>query len=166
MNELTQRLSLPLLHVAQAHKEMTHNEALMLIDLLLHGCVADVARDAPPPVPAVGQCWIVGSAPGGDWAGQAGQIAGMTEGGWRFVAPREGMRLWWTGGETNVEFRGGAWVRGEVRARKIVVDGIPVVGGQQPAIASPQGGTTRDEEVRTSVSAILAALRTHGLIAA
>ncbi|MEH3041204.1 MAG: DUF2793 domain-containing protein [Sphingomonas paucimobilis] len=165
MNELTQRLALPLLHVAQAHKEMAHNEALMLIDLLLHGCVAGVAQDVPPPAPAIGQCWIVGTAPSGDWAGQAGRIAGMTEGGWRFVPPREGMRLWWTGGETTVEFRGGAWVRGEVRARRIVVDGIAVVGAQRPAIANPEGGATRDEEARTAVSAMLAALRTHGLIA-
>ena len=165
MNELTERLALPLLHVAQAHKEMTHNEALMLIDLLLHGCVAGVAQDAPPPAPTVGQCWIVGAAPTGDWAGQAGRIAGMTDGGWRFVLPREGMRFWWTGGETTVEFRGGAWRTGEVRARRILIDGIPVIGPQQPAIASPQGGTTRDEEGRTAVSAIIATLRTHGLIA-
>ena len=164
MNELTQRLALPLLHVAQAQKEMAHNEALMLIDLLLHGCVAGVAQDAPPAAPTGGQCWIVGAAPTGDWTGQAGRMAGMTEGGWRFVAPREGMRLWWTGGETTVEFRGGAWHMGEVRARRIMVEGIPVVGAQQPAIASPQGGATRDEEVRTAVSAMLAALRAHGLI--
>ncbi len=43
MNERTSRLSLPLLHASQAQKEMTHNEALTLIDLLLHGCVAGVA---------------------------------------------------------------------------------------------------------------------------
>lgn len=166
MNELTHRLSLPMLHIAQAHKEMTHNEALMLIDLLLHGCVAGVAQDAPPATPVAGQCWIVGPAPTGDWAGRTGQIAGMTEGGWRFVDPREGMRLWWTGGETTVEFRGGQWVRGEVRARRILIDGTPVLGAQQAAITTPGGGTTRDEEARTAVSAILAALRAHGLIAA
>ncbi len=166
MNELTHRLSLPMLHIAQAHKEMMHNEALMLIDLLLHGCVAEVARDAPPPAPSAGQCWIVGPAPTGDWTGHAGQIAGMTDGGWRFVAPREGMRLWWTGGETTVEFRGGEWRRGEVPARRILIDGTPVVGAQQAAIASPTDGATRDEEARTALSAILAALRAHGLIAA
>lgn len=165
MNELTHRLSLPLLHVAQAHKETTHNEALMLIDLLLHGCVEGVAQDAPPSAPAVGQCWIVGSAPSGDWAGQAGRIAGMTEGGWRFVTPREGMRLWWTGGETTVEFRRAAWISGEVRARRIMIDGVAVVGARQAAIASPQGGTTRDEEARTAVAAMLSTLRAHGLIA-
>ncbi|KZE14686.1 MULTISPECIES: DUF2793 domain-containing protein [Sphingomonas] len=165
MNELTHRLGLPLLHVAQAHKEMAHNEALMLVDLLLHGCVAGVAQDAPPVAAAPGQCWITGAAPSGEWAGQAGRIAGMTEGGWRFVSPREGMRFWWTGGETTVEFRGGAWRLGEVSARRIVIAGNPVVGAQQPAIAAPQGGTARDEEARTAVTAILAALRAHGLIA-
>lgn len=165
MNELTDRLSLPMLHVAQAHKEMTHNEALMLIDLLLHGCVAAVAQDVPPAAPAIGQCWIVGPAPSGAWAGRTDQIAGMTAGGWRFVGPREGMRLWWSGGETTVEFRGGTWHRGDVLARRILVDGMPVVGARQPAIPSPEGGVTRDEEARMAVSAILATLRTHGLIA-
>jgi len=165
MNELTNRLSLPLLQVAQAHKEMVHNEALMLIDLLLHGCVAGVAQDVPPAAPSVGQCWIVGPAATGEWAGRTDQIAGMTEGGWRFAVPREGMRLWWSGGETTAEFRGGAWRRGEVRARRIMVDGVTVVGAQQPAIASPAGGATRDEEARTAVAAILTAMRTHGLIA-
>ena len=166
MNDQTHRLSLPLLHVAQAQKEMAHNEALMLIDLLLHGCVADVAQDVPPVAPLVGQCWIIGSEPTGDWVGRTNHIAGMTEGGWRFVAPRDGIRLWWTGGETTVEFRQGAWHVGEVRGRRIVVDGISVVGVQQPAIASPQGGTICDEEARTAVTTIIATLRTHGLIAA
>jgi len=165
MNELTNRLALPLLHVAQSHKEMVHNEALMLIDLLLHGCVAGVAQDVPPTAPPVGQCWIVGAAPTGDWAGRTDQIAGMTEGGWRFVVPREGMRIWWSAGETTAEFRGGQWRRGEVRARRIVVDGVPVVGAQQAAIASPGGGVTRDDEARSAVTAILSALRAHGLIA-
>ncbi|KQM57896.1 MULTISPECIES: DUF2793 domain-containing protein [unclassified Sphingomonas] len=166
MNELTHRLALPLLHSAQAHKEMVHNEALMLIDLLLHGCVSGVALDVPPAQPVVGQCWIVGPAPSGVWSGRTDQIAGMTDGGWRFVVPREGMRLWWIGGETTVEFRGGAWRRGEVRAQRIMVDGVPVVGAQQPAITSPVGGTTRDEEARATLSAVLSALRAHGLIAA
>lgn len=165
MTELTDRLSLPLLHVAQSHKEMVHNEALMLIDLLLHGCVDGVAQDVPPAAATVGQCWIVGAAPIGDWAGQADRIAGMTEGGWRFVVPREGMRLWWSAGETTAEFRGGRWHQGEVCARRILIDSIPVVGAQQPAIAAPSGGTTRDDEARSAITAILSALRRHGLIA-
>lgn len=165
MNERTSRLSLPLLHASQAQKETTHNEALTLIDLLLHGCVAGVAEDVPPASPAVGSCWIIGPAPTGAWAGRARQIAGMTEGGWRFAVPREGMRLWWSGSETTVEFRGGTWRAGEVRGARLTIDGVPVVGPQRAAIAAPNGGSVRDEEARNTLSAVLAALRGHGLIA-
>ena len=35
MSEMTDRLLLPLLATAQAQKEVTHNEALTLVDLLL-----------------------------------------------------------------------------------------------------------------------------------
>jgi hypothetical protein len=165
MTDQTSRLSLPLLHIAQAQKEMTHNEALTLIDLLLHGCVEGVAEDTPPAAAQPGQCWIVGAAPRGTWAGKAGQVAGMTDGGWRFVAPREGMSLWWVGGETTLVFRGGAWRRGEVRAAKILIDGVGVVGPQRGAIDAPAGGGVRDEEARATLGAVLAALRGHGLIA-
>lgn len=165
MNDQTSRLSLPLLHASQAQKEMTHNEALTLIDLLLHGCVAGVAEDVPPTDAAIGTCWIVGPAPTGIWAGKARQVAGMTEGGWRFAMPREGMRLWWSGSETTVAFRGGAWRVGEVRGARLSIDGVPVVGAQRAAIAGPEGGPVRDEEARRALSAVLAALRGHGLIA-
>lgn len=166
MTEQTSRLSLPLLHASQAQKEMTHNEALTLIDLLLHGCVAGVAEDTPPTTATVGSCWIVGPAPTGAWAGKARQIAGMTAGGWRFAPPREGMRLWWSGSETTVEFRGGAWRVGELRGARLTIDGVPVIGPQRAAIAAPEGGSVRDEEARKTLSAVVAALRGHGLIAA
>src|SRR3546814_12942418 len=37
----------------------------------------------PPQTPAPGECWIVGDAPSGDWAGWAGALACWTHGGWR-----------------------------------------------------------------------------------
>lgn len=169
MTDHTARLSLPLLHAAQAQKETTHNEALTRIDLLLHGCVIGVAEDTPPVAtpadPAPGACWIVGDAPTGAWAGMAGHVAGHVAGGWRFVAPREGMALWWTGGETIVRFRGGAWRVGEVRASRILIGGVAVIGEQHAAIAAPNGGNTVDLEARTTLSNVLEALRGHGLIA-
>ncbi len=165
MTDQTSRLSLPLLHSAQAQKEMTHNEALTLIDLLLHGGVERVGEDTPPAAATPGQCWIVGNAPVGAWAGQARHVAGMTEGGWRFVAPRDGMTLWWVGGETTATFRGGAWHAGEVRASRLTIDGTPVVGPRRPAIADADGGNIRDIEARSTLVQVLAALRDHGLIA-
>lgn len=93
-DSVTPRLALPLLAAGQAQKEMSHNEALMRIDLSLHGSVAGFAANIPPASPAAGQCWILGAAPTGAWAGHPHEIAGWTEGGWRFLAPCEGARLW------------------------------------------------------------------------
>lgn len=45
------------------------------------------------------------------------------------------------------------------------VDGTKVVGSQQGAITAPTGGATIDSQARTAISAILSAMRTHGLIA-
>jgi hypothetical protein len=44
------------------------------------------------------------------------------------------------------------------------VDGVQVVTEQQPAVPDASGGVTVDVEARTAVNALLAALRTHGLI--
>lgn len=72
---ITPRLAWPLLIVAQAQKEVTHNEALTLLDALVHATVEAGPLAAPPPEPADGQCWIVGTAPTGDWTGKADAIA-------------------------------------------------------------------------------------------
>jgi len=47
-----------------------------------------------PPDPIEGSCFLVGSAPAGEWAGKADSLAAMSAGGWRFVAPTEGMYVW------------------------------------------------------------------------
>ncbi|WBY07101.1 DUF2793 domain-containing protein [Sphingomonas sp. 7/4-4] len=90
----TPRLALPLLQPGQAQKEMTVNEAVARLDIAVQGAVIAAAIDAPPANPDPGDCWIVGSAPGGDWAGHAHEIAGWTHSGWLFVRPREGTQLW------------------------------------------------------------------------
>jgi hypothetical protein len=90
-DERTPRLALPLLQPGQAQKETTHNEALTVLDLTVQASVLTVGTNVPPAVPLVGSAWIVGTAPTGGWVGQARAIAGWTSGGWRFVAPRDGM---------------------------------------------------------------------------
>lgn len=87
----TARWALPLLFAGQAQKEITHNEALVLIDALLHARVESADLASPPGTPLVGQCWIVADGATGDWAGKMGAIALWTEGGWRFVPPSAGL---------------------------------------------------------------------------
>ena len=165
MSDTSARLSLPLLQAGQAQKEIYHNEALALIDLAVAASAEAVGTNDPPGAPDPGQCWIVGSAPTGAWSGRAGAVAGWTGGGWRFVAAPEGMLVWIAADGLWARRTGGAWVLGDLPASSVSVGGVQVIGGQAGAIASPSGGTIVDAEVRIAVTAILAAMRGHGLIA-
>jgi hypothetical protein len=165
MTDLTARLSLPLLAVGQAQKEVTHNEALAVADMLVQPVVESVAPAAMPATPVPGQCWIAGPAPTGAWAGKGGHIACWTTGGWRFFAPFEGLTAWVASDSVQARWTGGQWHVGRETAQGYWVAGIRVVGAQQPAVAAPSGGQTIDSEARAAVALILAALESHGLIA-
>jgi hypothetical protein len=143
--QLTDRHALPLLQAGQAQKEMTHNEALVRLDLLTMAAARGIAN-APPAAPVPGECWIVGDSPAGSWAGHADALAGWTESGWRFVAARSGMRVWLNDAACDARFFDGAW---NVPAR--------------PAIPVPSGGETVDLQAREAIAAMLSALAMHGL---
>ena len=91
-------------------------------------------------------------------------MAGWTSGGWRFVAPVEGMSLFVQATATWAMFRSGAWEIGLLRGDAVVIGGEQVIGSRAAAIADPVGGATVDNEARTAIDAILDALREHGLI--
>lgn len=164
-DETSARLALPLLQPGQAQKEMTHNEALALLDLAVGARAVEIGVNDPPATPAVGDCWIVGAAPTGAWAGHPQAIAGWTGGGWRFVAPFEGLSAWIGAAGVPARFVAGAWRAGEIAATRILVDGVPVLGARAAAIADPTGGATIDGECRAALNAVLSAMRSHGLIA-
>ena len=161
----TARLGLVQLDAAQIDKSTTHNEALAAIDILISAAVDGVLVNTPPASPGLGDCYIVGPAPTGIWAGQALAIAGYTAGGWRFVAATEGLRAMDKASGQIAYFIDGAWEIGNVRAAKLSVGGDQVVGARLAAVGEPAGGTTVDTEARAAIAAILSRLRTHGLIA-
>ena len=163
MTDQSARLLLPLLHPGQAQKEIFHNEALLMLDMLTCCSAVEIALDTPPDDPGPGQCWVLGSAPEGVWSGHAGAIAGWTEGGWRFLEPRQGMRVW--AGETQgfALFTDGEWRVGTTYG-KLFIEGEQVVGPRLAAVAEPAGGGTVDAEARAAIVAVLEALRVHGLI--
>lgn len=141
----TPRFALPLLAVAQAQKEVTHNEALTLLDALVHAAVEAGPIATPPASPVEGQCWIVGAAPTGAWAGQENAIAIRTGGGWRFASPRAGMIATRLTDGAQLRFDGGAWAA--------------------PAtIAAPSGGSTIDSEARSALSTLILHLAAQGLL--
>src|SRR5688500_11114552 len=89
----TARFAIPLLAPGQQQKELFHNEAVQRISLLLCPVVEGSPVANPPANPVIGSCYLVASGATGAWTGQDGALAGFTDGGWRFVAPVEGMRV-------------------------------------------------------------------------
>lgn len=146
MSNQTPRLGLPQLVTAQAQKELTHNEALALIDALLHAAIEGVIT-APPPLTAsdAGKCWLVGEAPTGAFSGKAHWLAYWSGGSWRFVEPRDGMQVWHIGDKELHRFASGQWHGPDT-------------------VATPSGGTNVDAECRAAVTAILERLEEAGLL--
>jgi Protein of unknown function (DUF2793) len=165
MPDQTSRIGMPYMASAQAQKELVHNEAITLADLMIQPVVQEIGANAPPLSPEEGACWVVGTSPSGAWASHAGKIAGWTSGGWRFVSLRNGFSVWSIADSKSAHYIGGQWVLGVTNATEYRVNGQHVLKERQPIIPDPVGGATIDAEGRITLVSILQALRTHGLIA-
>lgn len=135
---------LPLLASGQAQKEITHNEALCLIDALLGGVIETASLSAPPVSVPLGAVWLVGAEPGGAWSGQAGQLAIATEGGWRFVSPRMGCRFFDKSRAAIICLKENGW-------------SVPI------PLNLPQGGSVVDVEARATLANLKDILNSLGL---
>ncbi|MGD9810033.1 MAG: DUF2793 domain-containing protein [Sphingobium sp.] len=158
------RFSLPLLLAGQAQKEVTHNEALTVIDMLLHARAESAALSFPPGSPAMGQCWIIAAGATGAWAGHDGELACMTVGGWRFAVPSAGIQVIVADTGVTLVHDGIGWSPSNVRPDGYYVSGNRIIGARQTAIADPVGGSVTDTEARAAILQILSMLRSHGLI--
>lgn len=161
----TDRFALPLLAAGQAQKELVHNEALLALDMVCQPVVQSADLAAPPASPTPGQCWIVADGGSGAWAGRDDALAGWSDAGWRFVSPAAGWRAWVSDRACMMRFDGADWIDEGARSDGYVIAGDQIIGARQPAIADPAGGTMVDTEARVTLLALLATLRTHGLIA-
>lgn len=127
MNQ-TARHALPLIASEQAQKHVTHNEALLLVDAVLHLSLAGIGAVSPPAEPAPGGTYALGESPDGAWSGRGGAIAAWTQGGWRFSVPGEGWIGWDEGEGRVVIHRHGQWtpLLDDVAAVGIGTDADPV----------------------------------------
>lgn len=107
--ENTTNLKLPLLIPNQSGKEITHNEALVIIDNILQNGVIDKDLTTPPENPNSNDIYIVGKNATGDWADKDKQIA-FYDNGWRFVEPREGFIFWVNDEDKLYTYNGSKWV--------------------------------------------------------
>jgi hypothetical protein len=103
-------LSLPYLAAAQAQKHVTVNESLSLLDGLIHLAVISRSTATPPSTPLDGDRYLIAASPAAEWTGHAGHLALRMEGAWRFVAPREGWRMWVADENAFLIFDGATWL--------------------------------------------------------
>jgi hypothetical protein len=147
-------MGLPCLVAGQGQKEITHNEALILLDAMIGCMVERIDLAVPPASPEAGMCWLVPANASDEWAGKSGQIAISTVGGWRYLVPFDGATLFVRNSRERLRRLNGAWIAD-------VASGAPGA-----AIVGPSGGVVIDSEVRIVVAAILDRLRSLGLVAA
>lgn len=138
----TARFALPFLFAGQAQKELFVNEAHARIDMLLHPSVLGEADD-PPAAPADGDCWLVGSAPTGQWSARSGALACRQVGEWQFATPLAGMQLFDRSTRQFLVFTD-TWQR-------------------LAPPPEPSGGSTVDSEARGAIATLLAALKLAGI---
>ena len=165
MSELTDNYALPLLQVAQAQKEVTHNEAIVGIDTLLHLAVETATLAAPPVAPVAGQAWIVAATPSGAWAGRAGNVASFGIAGWRYTVPREGCVAWLRDMQRFAVRTASGWTDDGWPAAGIRIGTRIALSGTAPVVALPSGGGTIDAEARAAIAALAGALRAQGVVA-
>jgi Protein of unknown function (DUF2793) len=90
MSDTSPFLALPLLMPSQNDKHITHNEALLRLEALVHLSVEEAASTAPPVAPIEGERRLIGASASGVFAGRSGQVAHWRDGGWHFATPRRG----------------------------------------------------------------------------
>jgi hypothetical protein len=110
MPDETTILSLPLILPAQAQKHVTHNEALVQLDLMVQLAVINRTLTTPPPLPTIGDRHIVAVGATGPWVGQAGRIAMFTEAGWQFTQPLNGWQAYVMAESQMAYYNGLTWI--------------------------------------------------------
>jgi hypothetical protein len=105
----TEKLQLPLIQAAQAQKHVTHNEALNVLDVLVHLSIADRDLSTPPASAEAGACYLVAPTASGDWTGQENKLAAYQNGGWIFYQPLKGWRAYLEDENEVLVFDGTDW---------------------------------------------------------
>lgn len=120
------RANLPLLATNQRSKELTHNEALTMLEGITVGAVAAMNVSTPPGNPAEGLTVVVGANPTGVFVGHTNAIAHFYNNSWKFYNPQPG---WFTRSIQDnfaaYAFNGTNWVLAAAGGDATLLEGQP-----------------------------------------
>ncbi|MCL7999379.1 DUF2793 domain-containing protein [Brucella sp. 21LCYQ03] len=105
----TPNLKLPYIMPSQAQKHVTHNEAIRLLDAVVHLSVQSRTQTAAPVTPAQGDRYIVAAPATGTWANKVGMIAFFVDGGWSFITVAKGWLAYIEDESSLFVFNGTSW---------------------------------------------------------
>jgi hypothetical protein len=109
----TYNLQLPLLAPAQAQKHVTHNEALLALDVLCQTSVLDRDCGSPPMNPQDGNRYLIPASPSQDannqWKEKENALAIWRDGAWYYYTPNVGWIVFIQDEEEFVFWNGQAW---------------------------------------------------------
>lgn len=109
------RLGIPYLVESQAQKEVTHNEAINMIELLVHP-ISESVLSTPPANPIEGALYLIGLGATGEWEGKDNYITEYISGSWKYCPPVDGMRIWDKNTGQALFYKAGSWQEETVSA--------------------------------------------------
>jgi hypothetical protein len=158
---------IPYVAAQQAQPEVTHNEAIAVMQALMKG-VVNMTTATPPGSPTDGDAYVIAASPTGAWAGRAGAIAVYVGNAWRFIpgntsagsaiamgARHEGMRVYNQADDRTWIWSGAAWVP------MLKQNGLfEVIAASAVAVSHTAGATT--EQVLATVTIPAGAMGANG----
>jgi hypothetical protein len=115
----TTNLSLPFIMPSQAQKQVSHNEALRILDALVQLAVLTRSLSDPPASPVEGARYIVAAGGSGAWSGKDAAIAAWQDGAWRCFAPLPGWQAWVSDESRLLVWDGTGWIAASSTMRQL-----------------------------------------------
>jgi len=109
MSENTHYLNVPFIMPSQAQKHVTHNEALRMLDAIIHLSVISSEVNTVPSTPGEGDRYVIGGSPTDEWENLAGQIAAFIDGAWLHIKPGKGWLVWDQSASRLIVYTGTGW---------------------------------------------------------
>jgi hypothetical protein len=105
----TNRLKLPLIDSGQSQKEITHNEALNMLDIFVNPVVQEINITSPPESPKPGQLYVIGQNATKEFVNHTNKIAQRLENSWRFIKPLKWLEVTLNKDGSKYKFNGESW---------------------------------------------------------
>ncbi|GAT75192.1 hypothetical protein EHRUM4_04000 [Ehrlichia ruminantium] len=95
----------------QAHKEITVNEALIKIDMLMNNCVLELQCNTPVKEILSGDMYIIGSEPTiPEWKNKKDYLTYYYINQWYFIEPKTGLTVWLKSKNQSYTYNNAEWI--------------------------------------------------------